>query len=63
MEVRDRQTSLGQSIERMKKLLDRLGENEGWFLLFDPEHVNESDKCTCSTETAPDGKLIHVIIC
>ena len=55
MEVRDRQTSLGQSIERMKKLLDRLGENEGWFLLFDPEHVNESDKCTCSTETAPDG--------
>lgn len=60
-EVRDSQTSLPKSLERMKKLLDSLGEEEDWLLIFDLERIKKTDRYDWVTEIAPDGELIHLV--
>ena len=50
-------------LAQMRGYMDRLGVDEGWLVVFDPDMAKPWDEKISHEDRVVDGKTIHVFFC
>jgi hypothetical protein len=61
LKIRRSPGTIEQGVRQLSRYLDRLGEDEGWLVVFDPrDTVSWEEKLYDQQQAGPDGKTIHI---
>jgi len=61
LKIRRDTLTVGEGVEQLSAYLDRLGEEEGWLIVFDPrDTLTWDEKLYDKTLQGPGGKVIHL---